>query len=289
MSALSEPHGSETSNSIFKSLKSYGGLVIENAPLTSNLIHRAIEAQTKVFQLPIENKNRYRSPDQLARTGYIPFSLEVSEPGRKPDPKELWHISRDSQVENIWPEEIPEFKKTGRELWAELDLFSTELMWVIGRSLGCEDYAQEIMLEHDSILRMIRYGENGSCGTTEELAGSHRDVGLFTIHVFKSHPGYEVQLEGEWGPVLANDNALIYISAGDMLTHISNGNFPSTLHRVKNLVGNKGHRYFTGFFVHPNPNAVLVSWPQNKEPSKFADRNSLEMLYRRAIDINISK
>jgi isopenicillin N synthase-like dioxygenase len=287
-SKLRDPqYREEASDTLYQSLCKTGGILIRHAPLEKNSLESVYKEQLLAFNLPDLVKKQHRSVDGTARTGYIPFEVEVANPGTLPDPKEVWHVSRESIVPNIWIDELPKFKQSIQILWAQLDIFATEFMILVGQSLKCTTYATQIMHEHNSILRMVRYTHEDKSNGCPFLAGAHRDIGLFTIHIFRSHPGYEVLFQNEWQPLDLESNQIL-ITAGDMLNHISNGFFLSSEHRVKNTLVNDRYRHFSGFFVHPNLSSILKCHPQQGENRLFEDIENLRLLDGRAREIKIS-
>ena len=62
-----------------------------------------------------------------------------------------------------------------------------------------------------------------------------------------------MQTSGEWMPVAAHPGEL-EVDAGDMLSRLSNGEIPSTTHRVvASREGSARSRYSMPFFAHPRP------------------------------------
>ena len=93
-----------------------------------------IDAAYRVFQqffaLPEETKRKYHVPGTGGARGYTPFGIETAKDSQYPDLKEFFHIGRELPVghryeefmaPNVWPTEVPGFRETFEELYAEFD------------------------------------------------------------------------------------------------------------------------------------------------------------------------
>lgn len=246
---------------ILRSLKDSGSLLISNLGISSALVSHAVQAQRKVFELPESAKRRHCAQAGPSVTGYIPYATESAGGTYAPDPKEGWHISENKSIRNFWPEEVPEFKQAAEALLAELPSAAAAILDFFGDLLDRRAYFSELLQNDESILRMVRYSNAAPEGV--RLAESHRDIGLFTLHLFQSQPGFQTLASNGWNSPVA-DKGVVMITAGEMLEFISDGAFRAPVHRVLNHGMRGEHREYAGYFVHPSADSELKSANSSK-------------------------
>jgi isopenicillin N synthase-like dioxygenase len=107
--------------SLFVGLKEYGFIVLKDHPISTPLLEKAYRLVEELFNLPLDVKNKYGIPEKGFQRGYTPFGKEHAKDSPVADLKEFWHVGRELEKnhkyheeypENIWPEEIAEFKST---------------------------------------------------------------------------------------------------------------------------------------------------------------------------------
>ncbi len=83
----------------------------------------------------------------------------------------------------------------------------------------------------------------------------HPDVSVFTIFPFGIDDQLEYEENGEWKPLLASNNLVIF--SGYLLETLSNGKVKALNHRVKNIEEACQERLSFAFFTIPNNEAKL--------------------------------
>jgi isopenicillin N synthase-like dioxygenase len=238
------------------------------------------------FALPDEVKRRYHVPGGGGARGYTPFGIETAKDSRYPDLKEFWHVGReiprDSKYAavmppNLWPEEVPEFKRYAYGLYQALDALGSQVLSALALHIDlAEDYFADKTDFGNSILRPIHYPPITAPDVPNVRAGAHEDINLITLLVGASAAGLEVKSrQGEWVPFTAEADTIV-VNIGDMLQRLTNHVYPSTTHRVVNPPGEAARkpRYSTPFFLHPNPDFLIATLPgciSADNPNRYAE------------------
>jgi isopenicillin N synthase-like dioxygenase len=217
---------------------------------------------------------KYHQPGTGGARGYTPFKVETAKDSEYPDLKEFWHIGRElppdskyaaDMAPNIWPEEVPEFKRAGLSLYEALDALGVRLLRALALHIGLlEDYFDDKVNFGNSILRPIHYPPIEQDEVPNVRAGGHEDINFITLLIGASSAGLEVLThDGEWLPITTEGDAIV-VNIGDMLQRLTNRVYPSTTHRVVNPPGAAARqpRYSVPYFLHPNPDVVLDPVPE---------------------------
>lgn len=255
-------HGTESEkfrfvDQLFSGLKEYGFIILKDHPIDIPLLRKAYALSEKLFQLPNSTKESYKGPAGAGERGYTPFGKEHAKNNKFPDLKEFWHVGRDN---NIWPNEIPEFKATFENMFQALDDAGRIMLQALTIPLDLDkDYFTRMTDRGSSILRLLHYPPIAEGGDPNCIrAAAHEDINLITLLVSASSSGLELlDRQGQWLPIDTSPDNII-VDSGDMLARITNEVIPSTTHRVVNPKGPNVPRYSMPFFMHPNPDAVLT-------------------------------
>src|SRR5690606_24814540 len=99
--------------------------------------------------------------------GYTPFGKEHAKNAEVHDLKEFWHVGRSlpphhkyskEYPENIWPEELPNFRNIMNALYEGLDLVGDIMLEALTGPLEVsEDYFKKMTVDGNSILRLLHY------------------------------------------------------------------------------------------------------------------------------------
>ena len=267
-----------------RAYREFGFCCISGHGIPASLIDGAYTAFERFFALPDAVKRRYHVQGGGGARGYTPFMVETAKDSEHPDLKEFWHIgreiSRDSQYaeampENLWPEEVPEFRELGYALFHELDQLGSRVLRALALHIGlAENYFDDKTNFGNSILRPIHYPPITHDEVPNERAGAHEDINLITLLVGASAEGLQVLTRGgDWLPVTTRGDAIV-VNIGDMLQRLTNHVYPSTSHRVVNPPGPNARqpRYSVPFFLHPNPDFLIDVLPQcisSDNPSRY--------------------
>lgn len=255
---------------LFASLKQYGFFILNDHAVSTELLDESYTQSKALFDLSVDQKNLYISQTGGNQRGYTPFGKEHAKNSPVHDLKEFWHVGRvlpdghkyqDDYPENIWPTELPKFKKSMTALFTQLDFIGEIVLEALTGPLELpKDYFCKMIKDGNSILRLLHYPPLSADADPRCIrAAAHEDINLITILVAATTSGLELlDRDGKWLPIETEKNNLI-IDAGDMLARLTNDVIPATTHRVVNPQdGKNNHRYSMPYFIHPNPEAELI-------------------------------
>lgn len=305
LSLLSFVNGSKTEritfvDQLFSGLKEYGFIILEDHTLESSVIKNAYDDVARFYALETNEKMKYSLSDGGQR-GYTAFGVEHAKDHAAPDLKEFWHVGRELAdghrlhkfyPQNIWPSQIPSFKKHLSTLYNELDKTSHYLLEAIGMALDVEkDYFKNMICDGNSILRAIHYPAIPKDAPKNSVrAAAHEDINLITILMGATASGLELlDRDGTWLPVETKEGQLV-VDTGDMLSRITNEVLPATTHRVVNPEDSSTERYSMPFFVHPHPEAELKCLKSCLgSGAKYPPINSHDFLTQRLVEIGLKQ
>lgn len=265
--------------------------------LDPKLFKRAFGAAQAFFSLSEKAKMAYRVNHQC---GYIPFGIEKAKDASHVDLKEFYHVAReradlDYLPDNIWPNQVPDFKLAFEAVFKALDQLALKLLRVVALSLDLrDDYFADSVLAGETLLRVLHYPPIKDANAPNVRAAAHEDINLITLLAGSEQGGLEVlNRRGEWIPLSMIEGTIV-CNLGDMLQNLSNGYYPSTTHRVVNPQGPAAQqsRYSIPFFVHPSPETrldPLTSCIDKSHPRAYPNISAAEFLEQRLIDIGLKK
>jgi isopenicillin N synthase-like dioxygenase len=249
--------------------REFGFCCISGHGIARELIDGSYDVFRRFFALPTDTKMKYHVPGSGGARGYTPFKVETAKDSQYADLKEFWHIGReiprDSKFAelmppNLWPAEVPDFKRYGYGLYEALDQLGTRVLRALALHIRQpENFFEDKTDVGNSILRPIHYPPITDENVPNVRAGAHEDINFITLLVGASAEGLEVLTrEGEWLPITTEGDAIV-VNIGDMLQRLSNHVYPSTTHRVVNPPNENARkpRYSVPFFLHPNPDVML--------------------------------
>ncbi|MFN7133155.1 MAG: isopenicillin N synthase family dioxygenase [Myxococcales bacterium] len=256
-----------------QALIEFGFVGIKDHGVPDDLIRRTYTAIKAFFALPEETKRRYEIPGAGGQRGYTPFGREHAKTRTAPDLKEFFHVGRDlppnhphrsAYGDNVWPEEVPEFRTTTQALYTALDDAAAEMLEALALYFRIEpDYFKNMAKGGNSILRPIHYPPLSPDAPRDAVrAAEHEDINLITLLCEGTASGLQILTrQGEWIDIETTEGSII-VDSGDMLFRATNGVVPSTTHRVVNPPAAKNtERYSIPFFVHPYPECQLDALP----------------------------
>lgn len=226
-----------------------GFLTVVGHGVDEGLVEEVAERSRAFFDLPDEEKERYRAP---AETPGLPVyrPLGAERLGANADRKASldWGPSLPG-VE--WPEGV---RTPFERYYAEMLRVAAVLTRAFALALGlAEDALEPYFDDRSSSLRVIDYPAGG--GETAR-AGAHRDYGCLTI-IRSDAPGLEVETrDGAWLPVQAPTGGFV-VNVGDLMQRWTGDRFVSTLHRVVGAEGETPRRQSLVFFHNPRSDAEI--------------------------------
>lgn len=306
LSLLSYVNGSKTEqdkfvNDLYNGIKDYGFIILTDHTVQDSVIKNGYKAVEEFFALPEEKKKEYVCEKGGGQRGYTPFGTEHAKDNPHKDLKEFWHVGREVPEDhkfnkyyprNVWPSssDIPGFEPNLQNLFDELDKTSQILLEALGKALDVpQSYFDDMIETGNSILRAIHYppvGEAPPAGSVR--AAAHGDINLITILMGATASGLQLQdKDGTWLDVETKPGQLV-VDSGDMMSRITNGVIPATIHRVINPEESNTARFSMPFFVHPHPEAMLECIPSCKgDGEKYPPISAHDCLMERLKDIGL--
>lgn len=301
-------HGDASAQATFvatlgQSLVEYGFVAVENHGVDAEALAGTYRELKRLFDLPAATKLGYEVPEGGRQRGYTSFGKEHAKHTDVPDMKEFWHIGpeldeahplRARIPDNLWPADLPDFKREALALYASLFACGQHLIRAIARFLGADEAEFMRMIDGgNTILRLIRYPAPGEVEVPEGAvwAAAHEDINLITLLPEATDPGLQLlRRDGTWLDIAPVKGQLI-ADSGDMLQRLTNGRIPSTTHRVLQPRHAAGPRYSMPFFVHPQPDYVLAPLGQcvsAENPRRWEDITAEGYLMERIREIGLT-
>lgn len=284
-----------------------GFVAIKNHGLSDKLTADLYAAVQKFFSLPDEVKQKYEKPELAGQRGYIGKGKEHAKGRNTGDLKEFFHVGQElpaadlkaeNYPDNIWPEEVPEFKENTLAAYRALEKAGQNMLRAIALYLGLPEHYFDDKVHHgNSILRQIHYFpiENPDSVPADAVrAAEHGDINLITLLMGASADGLQVlRRDGKWIPITALPEQVV-VNVGDMLSRHTNNRLKSTIHRVVNPPRELMHtsRYSIPFFMHPRSEmdlTCLESCIDEQNPKAYTDITAGDFLTERLIDLGLLK
>ena len=297
-------HGSPAQRQQFVStlgqaLETIGFFALENHGIDPRLIRAAYDVANDFFTLSETTKQQYERPEIHRQRGFTRFGQEHAKDSDAPDLKEFWHVGRETELANPWPQEVPAFEPTMSALYQQLEECAAQLLKACAIYLQLsEDFFKAEATQGKSILRVLHYPPLPEAVPAKSLrAAPHEDINLITLLCESTGPGLELlQVDGSWLAVKSLPGQII-VDTGDMLQALTNGVFKSTTHRVVNPTSSAGaassnRRFSLPFFMHPRPEFDLTPLASCVERTgggaKFPSQTAGQYLQRRLQEIGLA-
>lgn len=283
-------------------LKETGFIILEGHGIDPNLIRKNYDHIENFFNQPNDVKQKYEKVSGGQR-GYTGFMKEHAKDQKVGDLKEFWHIGQQlpeghalyaEYPANVWPEEVPEWRGDGINLYRGLERVARNMLEALAMHFDLRpSFFTEMIEEGNSVLRCIHYPPlHEGMDPNAVRAAAHEDINLITLLCEATSSGLELLTrDGEWLPVESGKGQIV-VDAGDMLQRITNHVIPATTHRVVNPKGENTSRYSMPFFVHPYSSYLLETIPScvsEENPEKYPAITAGDFLYERLVEIGLIK
>lgn len=287
------------------SFSQIGFAIVDHHGVPQSVIDGAYKSFEAFFSLSEEVKSRYDLPGMAGQRGYTGKGKEHAKGRNVGDLKEFFHIGQHlygseaasyGYPENVFPDEVPDMKTYGVELYQSLERSGAALLQAIAEYLSLPVHYFDDKIQHgNSILRPIHYFGIENPDEVPDgavRAAEHEDINLITLLIGASAEGLQVlNAEGEWIAASPEPHQIV-INVGDMLQRMTNDRLRSTTHRVVNPPRERMSkpRYSVPFFLHPIPTmnlTVLPSCIDADHPKKYEDTTSGEYLNERLREIGL--
>lgn len=251
-----------------RALEEIGFFAIANHGVDSGLIEKAYSLSRGFFDLPVDTKRKYEIEGMKGQRGYTSFGKEHAKDSKAPDLKEFWHVGPQvseahpmykEYPQNVWVQELADFKPTLLQLYQQLEECSMRLLEACSLFIDRpQNFLRQLAEDGNSILRIIHYPPVPEDAHPASIrAAAHEDINLITLLCESTAGGLELlQRDGSWLPVHSLQGQII-VDSGDMIQNLTNGLFKSTTHRVVNPDDSRERRFSMPFFVHPRSEVSL--------------------------------
>lgn len=276
---LDNSHPQAVADAIGTSCRDIGFLYIKNHGIPARLIQSVFAQAQNFFARPDDYKLQHHIKRSPAHRGYFPLFEENTDPNLTADLKEGFDLARDLPPEhpkvqqglplhgsNVWPQDMPEFKRIIEDYFQALTQLANQLMQAFALALGLErDFFASKIDEPLAQLRLLHYPpQEGHIEHKTLGCGAHTDYGCLTILAQDQIGGLQVQnAAGQWVAVPPIPNTLV-VNLGDQMARWTNDLFKATPHRVINTSG--WERYSLPFFFDPNWDTVVECLPHCQSP-----------------------
>ncbi|KAI0152142.1 Clavaminate synthase-like protein [Hypoxylon sp. NC0597] len=242
LSQFDQPGGKQKlAEQLFEAIQKIGFFYIINFGLSQEQVDRQFAIGKEVFQLPTEEKLKYRADlENGGYNGYKPLGLREVKPG----------VYDNTEIYNI-PKFIPAFERPHPEVInrnrSEIETFARHINDnIVGKLLVL--FAIILELPEDYFLQRHRYEEKSDCHLrymkyhrrTEEQnrildnvwVKGHTDFGSLTLLFRQPVSALQVRTpEGQWKWVKPYPQS-ITVNLADSLEFLTNGFLKSSIHRV---------------------------------------------------------
>jgi isopenicillin N synthase-like dioxygenase len=248
----------------------------------ADLIQRFFAISEEFFRLPLEEKLKFRSPNDLLFQGY---ACPGTGPGFHTSERQSFNVFKFDTVADaiangypddvgavfydaIWPERPAEFPAIWREYYAAIEHIASRLLRAFERGLGLADgwFAPHVKFS-PSTLAANYYSNDIDSGHEPSpfRFPAHTDEDIFTILYQDEGPGsLQLHQRGEgWRNVVPVPGTFV-VNIGELMARWTNDKLRATPHRVlapKNPAEERP-RMSAPFFFKPDLDAVIGPIPE---------------------------
>ena len=249
-----------------------GFMYVTGHGLDADLLADAFRSASRFFARPLEEKRALAYTSSAANFGFQGLEGERLDPANAPDLKESFTMRNALAArpdDARWPDE--DFRANAMTLFAAGLSTAHALLALLAESLRLpSDYFTPRHRGENVTLRFLHYPANlPSSSSTQLGAGEHTDYGSITLLFQQDVGGLEVRdRAGHWHLAPPLPDAIV-INTGDLMERWTNGQFRSTVHRVRPIVGDRD-RYSIALFVDPDSAVEVACIPSCLEPGAAA-------------------
>ncbi|KAJ7962925.1 Gibberellin 3-beta hydroxylase [Quillaja saponaria] len=240
--------------------KTWGVFQVINHGIPTSLLHEIEWAGKTLFSLPPQQKHRAaRSPDGVSGYGVARISSFF--------PKLMWSEgftvvgSPLDHFRKLWPQDYSEYCDIVVEYEKEMKMLAGRLLWLMLDALGIsKDDIKWAGPKGDfkGATAPLQMNSYPICPDPDRAMGlaAHTDSTLLTILYQNSISGLQVHREGKGWLTVPPVQGGFVINVGDLLHILSNGLYPTVLHRV---ITNRTKPRFSVAYLYGPPSNVTIS------------------------------
>ncbi|KAF2772087.1 2og-Fe oxygenase family protein [Teratosphaeria nubilosa] len=245
------------------------------SPTTPKTIFATLK---RFFDLPLSTKMTAHLHKNPAIRGYEPMLETKLDPRTPGDLKEAFTIgdcvlepeqdyrsktghappARIKNPQNIWPSQTPWFREAMYAYYAAIYPLAVKLVRLFALAFDLEESAFDNIFTFPIWgLRALHYPPLPTNPSHTTGLGAHADFSWITLVLQDTVPGLEVlNANGVWIAAPPKPGTFV-CNVGQYLEKQTNGVFPATVHRVRNVTGER--RYSIPFFLTPDPGAEVAA------------------------------
>lgn len=240
-----------------------GFLTLHNTPITQAEIAEVLAAYRDFFALPDVAKEAVNMARTGSNRGWGAPGSEQVDPEANPDYKQVFDCGYELPVgdpfaaqnlavyaPNLWPVELPLFRRTIRRYYGRALDVSRDLLAGLAEAIGEDSTFFADKFDRPMALLRGNYypARPGWAGDKDFGIARHTDYGCLTLLATDGTPGLEVETrDGAWLAVTAPVGEFV-INFGEMLEMWTGGKVRATPHRV---VGTASERLSVPLFFNP--------------------------------------
>lgn len=260
-----------------------GFLIVSGHGVPQATIDAMYESVLEFFALPLDAKREVRSPTSNLYQGY---AHPGTEPGDHTSERQSFNVQRFDTVADaiaagypsdgldgflydaLWPASPVGFRDAVRAYFDEMQGLSTRLLSMLELGLGLSPGRFTSLFEHHLSNQAVNYYSDDIDSGHEPTPyrfKAHLDGSMITVLYQDDGPG-GLQLYRRstgWIDVPAIDGTFV-VNTGETLTHLTNGLYPATPHRVLHPPKDapKRPRVSAPYFVKPSIDVSLAPLPE---------------------------
>ena len=274
-----EPGGLEAvARELRRVTETIGFFYLKGHGIPQDLVDRVFEQSRLLHALPAEEKAKiaHRFTDSF-QSGYVAPATPRSKSANvdiiakaKPNllAKFLVTLERptdhpDYKPMNVWPESLPDFKKTVSDYHAAILKLGRSFLPIWSTSLGMpRDYFDKYFGHPHLTLSLLHYPPQKVIGDRQYGLAPHHDNSFMTFLAQSNVPGLAVRMpSGHWR-LVENIPGTFLVNTGNVITRWTNDRYLSTKHRVINTAD--VDRYSIPVFFGPSGDAMIECIPTCK-------------------------
>jgi len=262
-----EPASAGVALQVRAAARATGFFYIQNHGISADMLASQFDLTRQLMGLPLATREALSARHSKTMRGFMALGAQTLDETARADLNECFYCGLAYPLEhpyvlagyqsyggNQWPVELPQAAAQCEAYIQALLRLSRRLMQLLALSLDLPESYFDASSESPMVtLRMLRYPAHPKQADDRTFgAGAHTDWGALTLLAQDGHGGLEVALpDGSWLAAPPVPGTFM-VNLGDMMPRWTNGQYRSSLHRVRNTLSTGAPRYSIPFFYEPD-------------------------------------
>jgi isopenicillin N synthase-like dioxygenase len=249
---------------VHDSLSQNGFMLLSNVGVDQALLARVFEQSRLFFSRTGDEKENFLYGSAAENFGYQGLEKESLDPSSpRPDFKETFtmrNLRGRGDQDGKWPSST--FRQVMVEFYDNCFQAVALLQRLLASKAGVEaEFFHDLHSGENVTLRLLHYPAMPieSEGLHQWGAGAHTDYGMLTLLFQDRIAGLQVLDRSDHWLEVVTEPGEVVVNTGDLMERWSNGQYPSTLHRVKCKPNQE--RYSIAFFSDPDSETEIDVLP----------------------------